>query len=431
MRVLKSLLAIVLALTVAGSLVACGQNETSSTDDTTGETTAPTLGPIKPAETEEEKAIIQQRRDTVEAHMRESVTLLWRPTENLTYGLAARDNGTTLALKAGRLYQGMPYAYAVGTQDSFLDYAGEPDENGIYTISGLDATALNYESYGARVGNDCSGAVTNAWSQVGTSFTASMSSQMFEKNGVIAVGDYDFTPTIDPESGRVYETATTLAKNGPATMFKAYAQLQKGDAVVAQYTDASNHTMMIVSVDVVYNGDNIDTKQSTVTVLEQTRKIFKSGETYIHPEFQELVYVIGGVDKVYTFEYLYNKSYLPVTIRELVDPSPVDEPWVKDTVETPTKDNIFTGNITSNWYIDCVTVTITDGTGNVVQKVTGRAKRQFNKDFEMERFVTENPGACKGSVDVTTLESGSYHCTVTAKLTTGKELTVRDFDFTV
>lgn len=431
MRILKRVLTLTLVLALTGSFAACGQGNTGSTGDTTGETTAPTLGPIKPAETDEERAIIQQRRDTVEAHMRESVSLLWRPTENLTYGFSARDNGTTLSLKAGRLYQGVPYAYAVGTQDSFLDYAGEPDEKGIYTISGLEATALNYESYGARMGNDCSGAATNAWSQVGTSFTASMSSQLFEEFGVIPVGEYDFCPTMKPDQNSIYETSAALAKNGTSTMFNAYAQLQKGDALFAVYTDGSNHMMMAVDVNVVYNGDNIDAKQSTVTVLEQTRSLIRKGTTYIHPELQEMVYVIGGVDQVYTFEYLYNKSYLPVTIRELVDPSPVDAPWVKDTVETPTKDNIFTGNVTSNWHIDTVTVTITDESGKVVQEVIGHARRRYNKDFEMERFVTENPGACKGSVDVTTLESGSYHCTVTARLTTGEKFAVRDFDFTV
>ena len=143
MRVLKRLLAFTLVLTLTSSFIGCGQGSAGSTDETAGETTAPTLGPIRPAETEEEKAIIQSRRDTVEAHMRESVSLLWRATDNLTYGFSTRDNGTTLSIRAGQLYQGVPYAYAMGTQDSFLDYAGEPDEHGIYTISGLEATALN------------------------------------------------------------------------------------------------------------------------------------------------------------------------------------------------------------------------------------------------------------------------------------------------
>lgn len=427
MRTLKNVLVFLLVLAITGSFLGCGQGETSPA----GETTAPTLGPIRPAETDEEKAIIQSRRDAVEAHMRESVTLLWRATKNLSYGLDAnRDSGTILNIKAGRVYQGLPYSYAVGTQDSFLEYAGEPDEHGVYTISGLESTALNYESYGARVGNDCSGAVTNAWSQVGTSFTATRSAQMFEDFGVIPVGDYDFCPTFNEEANCITGTATALAKNGAGKIYNAYAQLQKGDAVFAVYSDGSNHTMMVVGVDVVYKGDVVDVQKSTITVLESTRKFFKSGENYIDTELGDLVYVIGGVDEVYTFDYLFDKDYLPVTIRELVDPSPVSEPWVKDSLETPAMDNIFTGHITSNWFIDCVTVTIADGNGNVVQEVTGRTKRSYNKDFEMERFVTENPGACLGSVKVEELAAGSYHCTVTVRLTTGQEFTARSFDFT-
>ena len=408
-------------------LAGCGE-ESATAADPTVETTEPAPREL----TEEEQAILQERRDIAEAYMRESLSVLWKTDKNIIYGLSSsRDGGLKLYLIEGRIYQGVPYAYAVGTQDSFLEYAtGEPDENGVYTITGLEDTAINYESYGARVGNDCSGALTNAWSLIGTSFDSSRSCEMTAAHGVIPVGEYAFTPTIDESTGNITNTGVCTAQNGPLTMYNAYAQLQKGDAVFYVEDSGSNHCRMIVDVNVVYTGDMIDGKKSTVTVLEQTRRNQNQQKRYEHPELGE-VFLIGCIDEVYTFAELYSGTYLPVTVKELIDPSPVEETWVKDSLENPSKDNIFTGNITSNRYIDCVTVTVTDKDGNTVQDVTGRARRRFNKDFDMTRFVTENPGACLGSVDLSKLASGNYKCTVTARLTTGDKYTVRTFDFTV
>jgi len=431
MYIWKRITALMLTLALAAGFAACGQPQNESTPTTT-EPTEETVPLFEREYTQEEEAFLQQRRDIAESYMRESLTLLWKSDKNIIYGLSSsRDGGLKLYLIEGRIYQGVPYAYAVGTQDSFLEYAaGEPDEHGVYTISGLEDTAINYESYGARVGNDCSGVLTNAWSQVGTSFNASRSCEMTEAHGVLPLGEYVFNPTIDASNGNITNTGVCTAHNGALTMYKAYAQLQKGDAVFYVEDSGSNHSRMIVDVNVVYQGDLIDGTKSTVTVLEQTRKHQNKQERYEHPELGE-VFVIGGVDTVYTFAQLFSGTYLPVTIREFHDPSPAEEPWIKDSVENPTKDNLFTGNITSNWYIDCVTVTIADEEGNTVQEVTGRARRRFNKDFDMTRFVTENPGACLGSVDLSKLETGTYKCTVTARLTTGKSITARTFDFTV
>ena len=431
MKTAKCFVSLALILTLALSLAACGQAPAEEGASTTVPATTEATEPAPRELTEEEKAILQERRDIVEGYMRESLSVLWKTDKNIIYGLSSsRDGGLKLYLIEGRIYQGVPYAYAVGTQDSFLEYAGEPDENGVYTISGLEDTAINYESYGARVGNDCSGVLTNAWSLIGTSFDSSRSCEMTEAHGVIPVGEYTFNPTIDENTGNITNTGVCTAQNGPLVMYNAYAQLQKGDAVFYVEDSGSNHSRMIVDVNIVYTGDMIDGKKSTVTVLEQSRRNQNQQKRYEHPELGE-VFLIGCIDEVYTFAELYSGTYLPVTVKELVDPSPVEETWVKDSLQAPAMDNIFTGNITSNRYIDCVTVTIADENGNTVQQVTGRARRRFNKDFDMTRFVTENPGACLGSVDLSKLSAGNYKCTVTARLTTGDKHTVRSFEFTV
>ena len=378
--------------------------------------------------TPEEEAILQERRQTVLDYMRSSLSLLWTPTETLTYGLAARDNGTTLKLYAGRIYQGLPYSYAVGTEKSFLEYSVGQDTNGIHTISNLEATAVNYESYGGRVGNDCSGALTNAWSQIGTSFTTSRSSNMTKQWGAIPVGDYDFCPELK-DTGVINYTGNVTKVNGEQRIYEAYADLMPADAVFYVATSGSNHVRLVSEVHVARNTDGtIDGANSYIIVLEQTRSNQNAVKTK-NVEGIGKVYVIGGVDVKYTFEKLFSGNYIPCTIQELRDPTPVEETWITDTQVEHTAENIFEGSVMSNRYIDCVTVSITDVDGNVIQSVTGRAKRGANKNYQLSRFLTEKAGSMIGSVDISLLESGTYRCTITARLTTYDEYVVRDFTF--
>ena len=388
--------------------------------------------------TAEEEAILAQRRQIVMDYMRESISLLWRSDKTFTYSLGntERDQGKSFTIVEGRLYRGLPYVYAAGTQDSFLEYAaGEPDENGIYTITGVEATALNYESYGGRVGNDCSGAVTNAWSQVSTTVSASTSSGCSPYFGVVPVGNYLFNAPINPSTNRVLDTKVVVETNGQQTMFEAYAMLQPADAAYHQEYPSTkgNHIRMVSRVHVERNEDDtINGANSYIIMLEQTRTLTSNNTTTTHPVTGETIYLIGGVDRKYTFNTLFSEHYIPVTIKELRDPTPVEETWVTDSLEEPaTIDNLFTGNISSNRYTDSVKITIYNEDGEIVQESISRKSRSYSKLFRMTQFVNEKPGSFKGLLDLDALEAGNYRCTVTLKLTIDDDYihTVRDFTF--
>ena len=388
--------------------------------------------------TAEEEAILEARRQTVMDYMRESISLLWRSDKTFTYSLGntERDQGKSFTIVEGRLYRGLPYVYAAGTQDAFLEYAaGEPDEYGIYTITGVEATALNYESYGGRVGNDCSGAVTNAWSQISTTVAASTSSGCSPYFGVVPVGNYNFNAPINPSTHRVLDTKVVVETNGEQTMFEAYAMLKPADAAYHQEYPSTkgNHIRMVSSVHVVRNSDGtINGASSYIIMLEQTRNLTSNNTTTTHPETGETIYVIGGIDRKYTFNSLFNDHYIPVTIAELRDPTPVEETWVTDSLEEPaTIENLFTGTITSNRYTDSVRITIYNENGDIVQQSTGRKSRSYSKLFRMTQFANEKPGSFKGLLDLEALPAGNYRCTVALKLTIDSDYvhTVRDFTF--
>lgn len=376
-----------------------------------------------------DEAVIQARRDTVEAYMRSMATFLWTATEDITYCFSrdtddpsAAASSKLIHIKAGRTYMGLPYAYSATTLESFLDYTGEPDENGVYPVSGLTYQILSGLSSQTRMGNDCSSSVATSWSQIGASVYATTSSGYVPRYGIVNIGDYI------PEESYTTGTAQVIEKNGAEVMYESYALLQKADAL-ARWKSANNHTMMVVSVKVVRNADgSINPTSSYVTVLEQTSTNVTKERTKTVAGVGT-VYEIYGVDKKYTFEYLVNNTYIPVTCMELVDAAPIEDPVVTDSVDVPTADNLFTGTITSTRFVDCVTITITDQDGKVVQRAAQNAYRSRQREFRMEEFITGLPkNWSRGIVDLDTLPVGEYHCDVVCRLTTGATYTVRSFD---
>lgn len=420
---IRVIIAWVLVLSVFVSLAACG-NKTDLPENTT-ETTAPTSH-----FTEEEEKILQARRDAVVAYMRDMLSVLWRADEDITYALPGGK--PVFEIVKGRLYQGVPYAFTMGTKTSFLEYSIGVDENDIHTISGLSSESLNGESKTARIGADCSSAMTTAWSTVSPSLRSSNSYALHPTYNVLPVGEYEpvfnFVPNLTWE--KISETGSVVDKTGIQGMYHCYAQLQKGDGIF--YVGDSNHSRMIVSVDVVYAQDGkIDGEKSTVTVLEQSRKFFLAGVTTSVPGIDETVYVIGGLDVKYTFNELVGGDYLPVTIPEFWDPSPIAEPDITDSENQHDKDTILRGTISSNYYIDTVTITITDSTGKEIQRGAASVTRGSARAFDMQKFITDYPNSVRGNLALSKLKAGTYHCKTVCRLMDGTEYTIRDFDFTV
>lgn len=420
----KRLLAFLLVLASLFSFAGCGAGAPAETTADTAATDA------KSALTAEEQKILSDRRDLAEAYMRKMATVLWRASEAISYFRSVRDNSTTkMNIVAGRVYRGIPYSYAGSSDATFMDVLKDPDANGVYrieTIQGDPKYPAEF-AFGA-LGNDCSGAVEQAWSQFGASITFSSTKTMASDNGFLPVGEYWTRPDDITSSGTICST------NGKPVMYAAYAQLQKADALVRR-AESSGHTIMVSKIDVVYTADGaVNGVDSTVTVIEQTSSLQKAERCQFDETIGEDIYPIYKLDQVYSFAELYNEGYLPITCKELIDPDPVAEPEIKDSLTEFNKDTILTGTISCNWAIDKVTVVISDGSGKEVQRASVVSARGSVYSFDVaDRFADTNPlkKCVIGSVDVTKLEAGQYRCVVLCRLTTGAEHTVRDFTFTV
>ncbi len=421
MKMTTRIISFLLAMLLLFGIVGCGKKPVEQ------ETTEATTEAIETTEREltEEEKILAQRRDTVEQYMRNAMTILWRSTEDITW----YEGGTTFRVEAGKLYRGIPYSYAYSTTEAFLDYAvGEPDEKGIYTVSGIQSEKVDTTDKLRRIGMDCSSAVLQAWTLVSDTCTAGRTAQMFQKYGVIPVGDY----ILDIEGDSMDITGEVVVENGRETIYEAYAQAQKGDAIV-RVTGGRNHTRMVVDVYVEYKEDGtIDPASSYITFLESTSTVF--GTTFESEELGETVYDFCGIDKKYTFSDLIRENYIPVTCQELVDASveAAAEPLVTDSETQLSKDNILSGTLTTNKHMHAITLTITDEAGQTVQQAKlYHPNRSERRTFDMQLFVTETTPNKWGAIDLDALASGNYHCTVTIRMANTQEITARDFDFTV
>ena len=372
--------------------------------------------------------VLKARRDAVEAYANKMCTVLWRTDKDLVYTIASDTEprhsreSSRFHLCAGQLYSGIAYSYNAGSYATWMDLAGEPDEDGVYTITGLNWKALSGSSGTARIGIDCSSTVIRSWQSIGARIPAHATGAMTEENGFLPVGEYKA-----PKDEYV-NTIEDCAANGEQTMYKAYALLQKGDAIVMS-KPTNGHTRQVCRIEVVRTtAGNINGEASYVFCNEQCANYTLRLQS---EEFVGDLSPFCRTDKAYTFKTLFETGYLPITIKELVDPAPIAEFRVADTVAQPTAENLFEGTITSNRGLDAVIITVTDDQGKEAQRWLARPWRSRTTDFafQMKQFLDDGPEKTLGSLDLNALPAGNYTITVTARTVSGSLLTVRKIPF--
>lgn len=443
---MKRLVLIVTVIALLLTFAACGNDTPAATNGPEG--TYITEGyiaeqPTQPAtEPEDPEEILAARRDAVEKEMRRMASVLWTPAELITYHMATKSSGLDVARKEdpkhvitfipGNIYQGIPYTNGGGSGYSWLTYATAQDENGVYTLSGINTeglsgsggvTQFNY----SRLGNDCADHLFWAWGQVSSSISFFGTSTMTEGNGCLKVGSYVANGNFSKENN----TQSIVTQNGKETMFAAYSLLQKGDGMVNYTPSGAGHAVMIVECHTEYLSDGaVDGINSYVTILEQTG----ANEIKQTKEFNETigkdVYLCELLDTKWSFEEIFSKGYLPVTCKELIDPTPRAELQLTDSVKEPTVDDMFSGKLASNYRVSDVTIRIMDANGNLLQKATCFSRQNEMMTFDLSRFnELMEAKSMQGKIELDELGAGTYRCTYTARVSTGEQVVFRDFTF--
>ena len=375
--------------------------------------------------------ILAERRAKAHEYMLKTTTMLWRIKDEVFYTTqsnvtpAEAKENVQFTLYPDRIYHGVPYSYAGGTAEAFLDYAVEQDENGVYVIDGLTWENISGGSGIGRIGNDCSSALLQAWGQLGETFKATTTGYLTEKYGIYPVGDYKSVYDKYEDTGEI------VKENGDQAIFRAYSLLRLADGVVKRANN-SGHCRMVTEVNTVYLPDGtIDGENSTMTMIEQTIGSFKKDQTYYDEKLGCDVYKVG-IEQTFSFAAMAKAKYIPITVRALRDPAPIAAPVIKDTETSFGKDSLLKGTLTCNWMMDNVTMDITSN-GEAVQTATAYVSRKGVQymAFDMQEFVTVNPVLIRGKIAPEELAAGKYNCKVTVRLVTGEKLVVRNFDFEI
>lgn len=267
-------------------------------------------------------------RSKVVKYMESMRDIKWTPEETFIIYNEGGNGSTRMfgIFYKGKEYNGIPYInYNMTQTESFIDMMKGsyiPIDNPNISIksnsdwSKLTAAqkAVGLENANNFPGNDCVGALIMAWNSVLTNrpeikemrYTSSIIPG--HGNGVIAVGNYDYTNDFDNNTDEM------VAANGEQVMAEAYAKLLPGDGTIyVRSNDEGNprHARLVVKSPVVKRKTDgtIDVEKSYVTCMDQAaganaRFIVGTNLTSIHT-------------KDYYFSALIKEGSLPITIPEL------------------------------------------------------------------------------------------------------------------
>lgn len=362
----------------------------------------------------------QALRETVVAKMREMGSIEWTVSQNMSIDCYCGKNGMCRRVYIpGVTYKGMPYQHKGGNLDRFMYGLDENNvvQDWVYELAAPDG-------YDVYLGSDCSSSVQHAWTSVANSMDVVGTGWMLpDKNtGTLPVGDYVWQL---PDGTTSYYTTDYRDATGEEGVYEALAHCRMGDGIVS-YTDAGGHTRMVAEDAVVIRDESgkIDPSVSYIVTHEQGHT--SSGEGWEST---------WSLDRVCNFASLYQDAYMPMTIKELVTgetETPVAT--LEDGMEG--KAGLTAGTVVSNWFLNSVSMVITDSTGAEVINhemfvTVGRYEdygtwqvdlRNLQKEYNLAHFAQ----ALKGTYFDPAEE---YHCVITAHLGNGDAIVVKDYSF--
>lgn len=384
---------------------------------------------------EPEDPTIQDLREKTVQAMYEICTIAWYPEEDIPH------NCNCSMLVCNGVYSntytqiGIPYNHKGGSL-ARMKYCLNEDgtvKDWVYDM----AEEGTYDTFDLYMGNDCSTAVQQAWWTVSNKVEFLRSGFQspgladFYNTGILPVGNYEWDIEVmglDPTSSGMI-TANVTKYNGAEVMYESYAMLRMGDGV--SYLNESGHSRMCAEDAVVVRDENgkIDPQYSYVLMHEQ-------GVQRIDEE--KMTYSMCDTFVKYTFDALFNGTYLPCTIPEFAGAA-IDVPTctLEGGLEENNRFTLTTGTVKANYSLDYVTMVITDENGDVIfdhwifPSVAKRLDNNSN-DYEIRRLFTElDLAAYAVPLREIGFEKGeTYHAVITGHLATGDSFTVKDFTFT-
>ena len=364
----------------------------------------------------------QKLRDRVVEEMYKICTVEWKVREDLTHTCYCTLSSCHGAYSTNYTIYGIPYNHKGGSLDRFL-YCFDEEGYAKDWVYGM----ATFDGYDAYIGNDCSTSVLHAYWTVSNSVDFMRVRyelpQYYDIGGCVAVGGYkhDFALRSNEWTDIFYE------QNTLQEIYEAFACARPGD-IIASMREDGGHTRMVAQNPVVIRDQN--------GLINDTYSYLRTHEQGM-PMTDDVAMTSSScrTDWRYSFGALANQYYIPVTCEELLtgEMEPVECTLTEDA------DGILgltTGYIKANYYLDSVTLKITDSKGNVVmdhkmfttaarRAETGdndQIMRNYKEDYDMAYFGTPLQA-------VTFAKGETYSYTITARLGTYDEFVLKEDSF--
>ena len=328
---------------------------------------------------------IRELRQLCVDFFRFNKTVLWTPNKEYTFYKSSKTMNTD-TLNPGTVYAGYPYAMGTGNCYRLMDYI-DP-ETGVLKIR---LAAKCFRLFASQ----CSIGAYWGWSRVINSANYCWTYDICEKNGFLSVGPYTYDKSVSSITP-AYNTIKICENNGKDTMFRSYAEMEQGDGIL-QMTTAGHVVMASSDPAVVYNdAGSINGTESYMTFIDQTNKW-----TEYENDLGDKATIKANVDVKWTFDYLFEKHYIPFTFAEFRGTHPVEDTVCEfsHTGDTITKEQLFDSFVTCNYGIVDTYIIVKNPAGQQVYKHAVRCIRPGLKKMELMEYENNGEMNLNGRTD--------------------------------
>lgn len=373
---MKKFICLLLITVSVLSLVACGEPEPAQV---TTEPTAPQAEGIAPHPLQRKEYIPteggtpEELREIAVQAMLDSLSIQWNTDKFFYYQKRVGLTGKKYTFSPENVFAGLPYTDGASGLQQWLEFYDQ--ESGLFSWPDT-GTELD-----VNLGNSCASAVYASWHTVCNSLTKGATTyNMVQRHGALPVGPYTYDPNLDSVAD--YTTDLICADNGKEIMFQSYAAILPADGLVS--TPDAHAVMARYAAHVEYLADgSIDGDKSYVVIMDQ-----RAGNgSYFYVEMDGDVETLhsGRTYAEYTFNELWELSYIPCCPAEFKGLDPYETPEVSYSGSTPaTVDDLMKGSVTSNYPIAVTRLVLVapDGEETLLSRVlirnydiaTGKAK---------------------------------------------------------
>ncbi len=350
-------------------------------------------------------------RQTAISHSHRMGTHPWHVPGTLKF-ISPYITSACQEFQPGETYYGLPYTNKYGSYERFLYCLDEQNTVKPWVM----ALGDGFDGFDRFMGTDCSGNIYWSWARVCSSISFAATAHMVptpenvQDYGVLPVGDYQAEPDEEDRP----DTKRIVAENGDDRIMECLAQLQPGDAIVNWLVDVGGHTKLVTEDPVIYRNENgeIDREESIIV----TNELGGTG-----PELNG-GYSRWSLNRRNKLAVLMRQSYVPITCRELAEGK-----------RTPVKleadiNAAAEGTVESNYRIISTCVVLEQAGREICRSLrfTAVAPTAPGNNEDAARATIRKVDLSCHKEDLETLLTGSYHCRVEVRLSTGKTYTVWD-----